>query len=167
MIKRNLLVSLTTLSLLPITSEALDIGVTVDVESEFTTNTALTETNELEEWIHKPGINFSASHEAPNLTLEADYSFEHRFYQEDLFEDESATTGRADILWNAIPERLDFTVRNTRTETPIEAIDAATPSNRQETSNTEAGPTLRFHTRGDDEFQLEYLFGARSSDLAI
>lgn len=141
---------------------ALDVGFTVGLESEHTSNTARTAMNEIEEWIHKPGFDFQAEHEGPNLTLEAGYSFERRLYQEDLYDDENATTGRAELVWRALPERLDFTVRNSRTESPIDAIESTTPLNRQVTTNTEAGPTLRFRTRGEDELQFEYLYGHRA-----
>jgi len=163
--KRNLNYPICLVGWLPAATLALDLTANIDVESDYSTNSRQTPTNEVEEWIHRPGFNVGATHSTPSLTLDANYEFERRFYQEDSFEDENATTGRATLLWNALPHRLDFTVSNSRTETPIESIDPNTPNNRQVVSNTLAGPILRFRTRGDDELQLQYLNGDRSNEV--
>ncbi|MCZ6619801.1 MAG: hypothetical protein O7E57_16900 [Gammaproteobacteria bacterium] len=130
----------------------------VGYTAEYTTNTALSSDNEIEEWTHKPGFTVNADHEGPNLELNGGYDFERRLYEEDVFDDENATTGSAELLWHMVPERLDFVVRNSRTESPLRAINAVTPDNLQVVSTTEAGPTLRFRSPRGNEFQLAYLY---------
>lgn len=136
----------------------VDIVATVRHTSEHTTNTARTANNDIEEWIHRPGIDLGITHEGANLELNADYNFERRFYEKDLFDDENVTTGAAVLLWHALPQRLDFVVRNTRTESTQRARDVQTQNNRQEVTYTEAGSTLRLQPRSGDELQFEYLF---------
>ncbi len=157
---RNLLYGFSALTgvLLTAPVAAVEWNVTVDYAAEYTTNSARTTDNEIEEWIHRPGISVNAVHDGPNLELNGGYSFERRIYEEDLFDNENATTGSAELLWHALPERLDFVVRNSRTESARRSIDAVTQDNRQVVSTTEIGPTLRFRARGSDEFQLEYLY---------
>ncbi|XOV83037.1 MAG: outer membrane beta-barrel protein [bacterium] len=144
---------------------ALDFAVTLNQESEYTTNSGLTEEDEVSEWIHSPGVGLEASHEGPNLNLDVDYSVNRRLFQQDLFDDETESAGRANLVWNALPERLDFTVNHTRTQTAIRSIGGPTPDNRQETTETSAGPTLRFNPRGQDQILLSYLYGDRSADI--
>lgn len=144
---------------------ALDVGITLNQESEYTTNSGLTDEDEVAEWIHSPGIGLQANHEGPNLDLEVNYNVNRRLYQQDLFDDETESAGTANLLWNALPERLDFTVNHTRTQTAIRSIGGPTPDNRQETTETSAGPTLRFNPRGQDQILLSYLYGDRSADV--
>ena len=44
-------------------------GVEIDVRlqhtSEYTTNTTQTANNEIDEWIHQPGVDFNTSHNGP------------------------------------------------------------------------------------------------------
>ena len=140
-------------------THAFDIGLAISEESEYTTNSGRTPTNEVQEWIHSPGANLLAEHEGPGLTLGVDYTFVRNFYQQDLFDDENDTAGTADLLWHVLPERLDFNINHTRTQSAIRAIGAVTPDNLQETSNTTAGPLLRFNPRGEDELQFQYEWG--------
>lgn len=144
---------------------ALDIGITLNQESEYTTNSGLTDEDEVSEWIHSPGIGLQANHEGPNLDLEVNYDINRRLYQQDLFEDDTEYAGTANLVWNALPERLDFTVRSTSTQTAIRSIGGPTPDNRQVTTETSAGPTLRFNPRGQDQILLSYLYGDRSADV--
>ena len=137
---------------------AVEWDLAVNYTALHTTNTARTTDNEIDEWIHQPGISVGAEHDGPNLQLSGGYQFERRIYEEDLFDDDSVTTGSAELLWHVVPERFDFVVRNSRTESARRSIEAITQDNRQVVSTTEAGPTLRFRTRGNDEFQLSYLY---------
>ena len=82
-----------------------------------------------------------------------------------MFEDETALTGQSSITWQAIPGRLDFTVANVRTETAAVAQIADTPNNRQVTSSTRAGPTLRFRVRSVDELQVQFLYTDESNEI--
>jgi|GEM_PF-2317007 len=145
---------------------ALDYNVTLNQESEYTTNTGLTSEDEVSEWIHSPGVGLEATHEGPNLNLDIDYNVNRRIHQEDLFDNDTESAGTANIVWDALPERLAFTANHTRTQTAIRTITGgATPDNRQENSETSAGPTLRFNPRGQDQILLSYLYGSRTASI--
>ena len=143
---------------------ALDLKLDARAASEYTTNSGRASSNEIEEWVHKPGLLFRGEHEGPRINFKADYRFQRRIYQEDFFKDENVATGSGELYVNAIPGLLDFTATNSRTESAIRSINAESPDNRQETANTQAGPTLRFRTRGKDELQVQYLYGNRVSE---
>ena len=150
------------------TTYALEFGVILSEESEYTTNSGQTDNDEVEEWIHSPGIELSAEHEGPAYDLNLDYRFAREIYQQDLFDDQNEVTGIADVTWRVLPERLDFIANHTRTQSAIRAIAAATPDNRQETYTTSAGPILRFNPRGNDQLEFQYQWfdrGAEESDV--
>ncbi len=145
---------------------ALEYDVSLTQESEYTTNTGLTSGDEVSEWIHSPGVGLQATHEGPNLNLDVDYNVNRRIHQEDLFDNDTESAGTANIAWDALPERLAFTASHTRTQTAIRTITGgATPDNRQENSETSAGPTLRFNPRGQDQILLSYLYGSRTASI--
>ena len=146
-------------------TNALDTGLTVFEESEYTSNTARTKDNEISEWIHSPGVNLTANHQGPKLELDVDYTLIRRLYQEDLWEDNNESRGTVFLNWDTVPERLSFTVNHTRTQSAVRTTAATTPDNRQETTVTSAGPTVRFNPRGADEVLLQYFRGRRTAEL--
>ena len=121
---------------------ALDASLTIEHEAEYTDNSARTETNEVEEWINTPAVGITARHAGTAAELDLNYRYEKRFYEKDLFEDEDALTGTTNLVWHALPERLDFTVVNTRTESTERAIATFTEDNRQETMVTPESPPM-------------------------
>ena len=54
------------------TTYALEFGVILSEESEYTTNSGQTDNDEVEEWIHSPGIELSVEHEGPAYDLNLD-----------------------------------------------------------------------------------------------
>src|SRR5512139_1523533 len=97
-------------------TQALEINAEVFHLAEYTTNTARTDTDEVEEWINAPGVHVNAAQAGAALELNADYEFLRRIYEKNLFDDESILTGSSEMIWHALPSRLDFTLRNTRSE---------------------------------------------------
>lgn len=142
----------------PAAGSALELQAAAQVTSEYTSNTLLTETDEIGEWIFMPGVDFSAEQDTASLEMDIDYSYLRRMFTKDYWEDENRLVGLAAIDWHALPERLDFFLNNAVTESTIQAELAETPGNRQRVSTTEAGSRLRFQPRAADELQLEYLF---------
>ncbi|NBC23823.1 MAG: hypothetical protein GVY21_10145 [Gammaproteobacteria bacterium] len=147
----------------PALAAALDADLSVDYTGEYSTNTALTATDEIDEWVHLPGADLSLNQSGAALELDAAYRFERRIYEKDLFDNESAVRGTSEAIWHALPERLDFRVRNTRAESTIRARQPNTEVNRQTVSVTEGGPTLRLRPQTNAELQLEYLY----TDIAV
>lgn len=137
---------------------ALEAFVDLRNRSYYTSNTTLAETDEIGEWVHTPGIDLSLEQSGTALEIDADYIFERRIYQRDLFEDSNAIRGSAEAVWHALPERLDFTLRNIQTESTIQSRVPNTEANRQSIGYTEVGPTLRLRPHSAGEVQLEYLY---------
>ncbi len=142
---------------------ALDTQLSVDYTGEYSSNTALTETDEIKEWVHLPGADLALSQTGAVFEVDAAYRVERRIYEKDLFDNETAVRGTSEALWHALPERLDFTLRNVRSESTIRAREPNTEVNRQTVSITEGGPTLRLRPQSNAEIQLEYLY----SDIAV
>ena len=141
-----------------LSAQAVEIVAAIHYSSEYTTNTLLTDDNEIGEWIHAPGVNLVAQHDSAALALDVGYDYIRRIYQKDIFQDENVLTGVSTARWYALPQRLDFFVSNFRTESTVRARQAETQANRQVISDTRAGSTLRFRPRGADELQFEYSF---------
>lgn len=137
---------------------ALDVGLALSHTAEYTTNTARTESDEIEEWVNTPGIELTLAQEGASLDLDSAYRLQRRIYERDLFDDETVLTGQTELLWRALPERLDFTVRNVRTESTERARVPNVEDNRQTVSTTEAGPTLRLRPQSNAEVQVSYLY---------
>jgi len=143
---------------LPAVSQALELGLTAQAAAEYSDNINRSEDDPLDSWLYRPGFNFTANQAGSLLQLNANYDYERRIYEQDIFDDENAITGRGQLRWTAIPNRLDFTLSNTRTEAARRAVAVTTEANRQEFGVTEAGPTLRLQPRSGDELQLEYRY---------
>ena len=142
---------------------AIDVEAAAQYTAEYTTNTLRTETDEIGEWVHRPGADISVGEDTASLEMDVDYSYFRRIYTEDIWTDEDVLTGLAAINWHAVPDRLDLFVNNTRTESTVRALQTATQDNRQTVSITDAGGRLRLQPRSADEFQIEYLFRDRQT----
>ena len=108
--------------------------------------------------ILRPTLRAMLDHEANNFLLSADYLVEHRIYTEDVFNDRTRWTGRADLRWDAVPEFLQFNATNSRTEATEDSLLQNVETNRQVTSVTTLGPTLSFRPRPSDRLALEYSY---------
>ncbi len=144
---------------------AIDIEAAAQYTAEYTTNTLRTETDEIGEWIHRPGVDFSAQEDTATLELDADYSYIRRIYTKDFWQDENRLIGGANIRWQPVESRVDMILRHNRVEATRRALQTSTQDNRQIINTTEAGSTLRFQPRAADELQLEYTFTDIRTDI--
>lgn len=142
----------------PQIANAIDVEAAAQYTAEYTSNTLRTETDEIGEWVHIPGADLRVAEDTATLEMDVDYSYIRRMYTKDIWQDENRLIGTAAIDWQALADRLDFFLNNTRTESTEQALETATRANRQTVSTTEAGSRLRFQPRAADEFQIEYLF---------
>ncbi len=139
--------------------QAIEFAGSANLNSEYTSNTLRTEDSEIGEWIHQPGFAISASQDSTSWSLDAHYRYLRRLYQKDFWDNESITTGTGSARWFALPQRLDFFVSHTRSESSISARQVQTRDNRQVVSSTQAGSTLRFHPGGNiDSLQFQYAY---------
>ena len=153
------------LSLVSSPAAAFRASVEVGHQADRSDNTARRATDETEEWIQTSSADLTLTHDGPRVRMNADYQYEYRARSEDVFQDDDAFTGISSLTWQALPGRLDFEASNTRTETTTTAAAANTPANRQVTSSTRVGPTLRFRVRDVDELQFQYLYTDSRSDV--
>ncbi len=73
------------------------------------------------------------------LVANLDYHAEHRDYQDDVEDDETAIDGSANVLWHALPRRLDLILQHQISETQTDLRAADTPSNRERRSIVTGG----------------------------
>lgn len=140
------------------TSEALEYEFGVGNTTLHTTNVGRTADNEVNDWVQIPQATLSASHDTGSVELDAAYRFERRIYNEDVFSDRNRLTGSADLLWDALPERIQFFASNTRTEATINSIEQDVEDNRQLVRTTSAGPRILLNPRAGDQFSFEYRY---------
>ena len=151
-----------------ISAHAVDIGVQVSGSTEFTDNANQTrdpDGGSQSDTITRPAINITAAQSTETVQLNADFSAQRRISRQEVFEDNNDVVGSANLVWNALPNRLDIIANHTRTQTNIQAINAAGQDNLQETSNTSVGPLLRFNPRGRDEIQFQYTYGDQRAEI--
>jgi len=136
------------------TAQALEASAAVTYEAEYTTNSARTSADEVEEWIHRPGAEVSASHDGPSGGVDLQYNVYRRMHGEDTFDDETVATGSAGLQWNVVPERWILFARNTRTDTTRNSRDINNPANRQTTDDTEVGTSLFLDSISNHQIEL-------------
>jgi len=147
--------------------QALEYNFAVGNTTLYTTNVGRTEEEEVADLVQIPHASLVASHDTGAVELDAGYRFERRIYREDLFRDRNRFTGSANLLWNALPERLQFFASNTRTEATINSIEQDVEDNRQLVRTSSAGPRLLFNPRGGDQLSLEYRYTLVQEDDSI
>ncbi len=146
-------------ALLASTVSALEIGVTARYIGEFDSNAALTRSDTVADWIHRPGVLLTAQHAGARLEVDGSYDVERRLYREDLFEDETLVTGSTSLVGILLPNRLEFHASHLREETTIQAAGADTPANRQVINSTMLGPRLLVRgIRQPDSLVIDYRY---------
>lgn len=158
------LLGLALLSGTTMSSQALELTASLEHLSEYSDNLGRTEDDTNSTWIHQPGFNLGASHDTATLQLDSNYTYRREIYDDDDFSDENVTTGSGSLLWTLVENRLDFTARNTRSQSTRRAQAAADPNNLQVVSNTEIGPTLRLQPRRGDQLLVDYRYLIDSRD---
>ena len=116
--------------------------------------------------ILRPTLRGLLDHEGNNVLFSADYLVEHRIYTEDVFDDRTRWTGRADLRWDPT-EFLQLNATNSRTETTEDSLLQDVETNRQVTSVTSLGPTLSFRPRASDRLSLAYRYSDVSQGQAF
>ena len=145
---------------------ALEYNLGVGNTTLHTSNVARTADDEVNDWVQIPTARLVASHDTGAVELDADYRFERRIYDQDVFDDRNRLTGRADLLWDALPGRIQFFGTNTRTEATINSIQQDVEDNRQLVRTSSVGPRLLLNPRASDQFILEYRYAVVREDDA-
>jgi hypothetical protein len=151
----------------------LDLTVEVYHDAEYSTNLGRTsgsgaapidDEEEDEGWIQQPGVSVITAYDSPSLMLDGNYDIRRRIYDDSAYEDDTVVTGSASIAWEAIANRLTLDASNTRTETTIDSRDPFAPDNRQVTSTTSAGATLKIDSFGSHFVNLGYHYELDNTD---
>ncbi len=145
-------------------ANALEVVAAVINESDYTSNTLRSDDNEISEWIHKPGADLLLTQDSSNLLLNANYSVIRRYYQKDIWNDETIATGGGSARWFVVPRRLDFFATNSRRESTVRSLQAETQANRQIVTINQIGSTLTFRPRGRDTVRFEYTYDDTQSN---
>jgi hypothetical protein len=137
-------------------AHAVELHVEAGYEAEYTDNTALSANNEVSEWIQTPQITVGLTEETQSVSASANYNVSRQIHQNNTFSDQTTGVGNGDLTWRAIPNRLDFELSNSSTQTTINSQDPNVPSNQQVTSTTTAGSTLTLDGPSNHMIQFHY-----------
>jgi hypothetical protein len=96
------------------------------------------------------------------LLLNADYDVRRRMYEKGTVNDKSVFRGSGTGTWTVLPNRLWFDLKNVMTETTIDATGQFEPDNRQVTTTTTAGATLRLDSFGNQYVDTAYKYSRGS-----
>ncbi|MCY7353507.1 MAG: hypothetical protein LH470_00165 [Lysobacter sp.] len=144
-------------------ASAVQLDYLLNAGVERNDNLLLTETDPVSENILRAGIGFLLSEETSAVQTSITGSAEYRNY--DAFPDavDGTLTGR--LNWNAVPERLSFTIEDNLALQSINTLAADSPGNRQQVNVLSLGPTLFFDlARGlKGQAELRYI----SSDAEV
>ena len=116
-------------------SYSLDFSLRGGYEASYSTNSNQVPEDEVQQWTHAPEIAVGLTHDSNNLQIDGQYTALRRMFQQDDdpgFDDESVVTGTSTLIWDAVPERLEFELDHARTESTINAFQNRGPGNRQE-----------------------------------
>jgi|GEM_PF-3203716 len=142
-------------------AQALEYRLTAGVNSTHTDNVGRASDEsglKQDDWVHRPSLLGTLEHDTGRLRARANYMVEHRIYTEDVFNDRTRFTGRADLRWDALPDLLEFNISNSSTESTEDSLGQDIETNRQTSNVTSAGPRLYFRPRSSDTASIEYQY---------
>lgn len=144
---------------------ALELNASTTLTTRHSNNTFLTEDDTKNNFSLEPGILLDATHEGPGLRAALDYQFERRFHTESDNTERNFFSGNATVDWMILPDRLQFNVNQSSTESTLNARQFGAPNDRIVTDNLSAGPTLLFRVRETDRLRFTYLYEDRNDTL--
>ncbi len=138
------------------TAYGLNLEAAAEMSSRTTTNARRFSDDESADTLITPAVMFAAVHEGPGLNVETGYTLRQRFFVRDFFDDETILTGGTIIDWEALPERVELGLRQSRRETTNQSFGRGTQVDRQITNSTELRSALKFRPRETDELRLRF-----------
>ncbi len=153
------------LALLPGFGWAVETTLEVGYRLSHSDNSNRSSVDPISEWIQEPNASVTVNHEGPNISANGAYRFARIFYEENSRDEEPNHSGKVNLTWHALPNRLDFVVQNTTTMNTINSARANSPENRQLTNTFSAGPTVLWRGfRPGDETRLNYRYTVNTND---
>ena len=144
----------------PMQSHALRGDYTVGIETEYSDNIGLVETNEQNDTGLSVFAGFMLEEQTANYDAEIRTIFERVTYLDDSFDDENLGSLRGNVEWRPLPGQLHWQAEDYFTQVRRDATDPSTPNNRVNTNSFSTGPD--FFVRVDAATHLQ--FQARYSD---
>lgn len=144
-------------------SNAADTSLSLGYSLQRSDNIQLAPVNKQEEWINTASVSYGFQENSVFLEGGVRGSAEYRDYRHDTYSDESVFGLNANLRWKILPERLTWTVEDFFTQTAVNPLDPATPSNRQDTNVFATGPDYTLKFSPVNSLQL----GARYTDTTF
>ncbi|WP_368564834.1 outer membrane beta-barrel protein [Pseudoxanthomonas sp. UTMC 1351] len=124
------------------TASAARVDYTIDAGIEQNDNVALSTTDPIDQRYLRGGLGFTITESTSSLQANVDGRVEYRDYEDDIFRDTVDGTLAGRLNWIAIPQRLFFSVEDSLSVQPVDALAPDAPGNRQQVNVFSAGPTL-------------------------
>lgn len=132
------------LLVIPAGASALSGGLTARAGALYTDNLALTEDDEIEEWVGIGAAGLWVDHDSPALRAEAVAELEYRDYGDDRFSDETLFSMDAVGEGIIVRERLSWWVEDYFRQAAIDPLAPPTPRNRQDANFFSTGPEAKW-----------------------
>ena len=124
---------------------AVKIDYTIDTGVEENSNIAFSHLDPISQRYLRAGLGFAVTEDTSTLQVNLTGRTEYRNYRTDIFDDtlDGALSGR--VNWIAIPDRLSFSVEDSLSVEPVDALVPNGPGNRQQINVISLGPNLMFN----------------------
>jgi len=126
----------------PGTALAARVDYNIDLGVEKNDNVAFSSDDEISQRYHRSGIGFTVTENTSAFQVQANGRVEYRKYEDNIFNNTTDGTLSGQANWIAIPQRLFFTVEDSLSIQPVNALTPDGPGNRQQVNVFSAGPTL-------------------------
>lgn len=134
--------TLAALAVMPGTALAARVDYNIDLGMEHNDNVALSPDDGIAQRYLRAGLGFTVTENTSALQAQANGRVEYRNYEDDIFSDTTDGVLSGRVNWIAIPQRLFFTVEDSLSIQPVDALSPDGPGNRQQVNVFSAGPTL-------------------------
>ncbi|MGH8063210.1 MAG: outer membrane beta-barrel protein [Pseudoxanthomonas sp.] len=134
--------AIATLVVVPGTALAARVDYNVDLGVEHNDNVSLSPDDAIAQRYLRAGLGFTVTENTSALQAQVNGRVEYRNYEDDIFNDTTDGTLSGRVNWIAIPQRLFFTVEDSLSVQPVNALSPDGPGNRQQVNVFSAGPTL-------------------------
>ncbi len=146
------------LAAVPGTALAARVDYNVDLGIEKNDNVTLSPDDEIDQHYLRGGFGFTVTENNSALQAQVNGRVEYRDYEDDIFGDTTDGTLSGRVNWIAIPQRLFFTVEDSLSVQPVNALTPDGPGNRQQVNVFSAGPTLLINWSPSLQGQAELRF---------
>lgn len=128
----------------PLTGMAAQLNYTIDAGIEDNDNLAVTNENPIRQTLFRTGLGFLLKEDTSRIQASVSGRVEYRDFRNSELSNRTEGTLTGRFNWNAIPQRLDFTIEDNLGMQSVNTLAPNTPNNRQRVNVLSLGPTLFF-----------------------